>query len=226
VDHLRGAAFALAPQFVITVEIHGYVGCAFAWRVRLTAAEKGVSFDWIPCDVETPDPRAAANNPHEHSPLLFHDGYSLLESEVIANYIDEQFPGRPLMPDSPRARATLRLLGIQLRAVDVHTEPSRPEARRKTEPALATLESVLANGGFSEGRQLEATTNLPPGAARPFIHGEAPGIVDLMVWPFLFHSAGRGLISDAAFPLVTAYLRRAATRPSFNDTRPPWAQAR
>lgn len=187
------------------LEIHGYVGCAFAWRVRLAAAEKGVEADWIPCDVEDPDPRAAEHNPDEHSPIIWHRGFSLLESAIILGYFDEAFPGRPLMPESPRARAELRFLSTRLAGLDAHTEPSRPAARKMSGPALARLEDALGDA--------------------PFLHGDEPGIVDVTWWPFLANLAVRGLIDQERTPTVVEYVLRAAARPSFSSTRPPWAMA-
>lgn len=185
------------------VEIHGYVNCPFAWRVRLAAAEKGVPADWIPCDVDDPDPRARTHNPDEHSPLLYDDGFELLESEVMMQYLDERGPGRPLMPMEARHRAELRLLATRLRSLDVHNEPSRPEARRRSHSAIQLLESQL-NG-------------------HPFLHGQDPGHVDFLIWPFVANLGARGLIDDARARKASAYLRRAAARPSFHDTAPPWA---
>ena len=208
------------------VEIHGYVACAFAWRVRWAAAEKGIPFVWIPCDVPSPDPRAATHNPHEHSPLLFHDGLTLLESEVMLTYFDEapEFEGPPLLPDEPRARAKLRWLATRLKGLDVHTEPSRPEARRKTAPALDTLEGALKESALGEGHFL-ASVGPSDVAARAFLHGSRPGFVDFLIAPFLVHSAARGFIDPRTWPAVTAYLLRLAGRPSYPRTRPPWAPA-
>jgi glutathione S-transferase len=186
----------------LSVEIHGYVTCPFAWRVRLAAAEKGVAADWIPCDVDDPDPRSRAHNPEEHSPLLWSDGFSLLESQVIVHYLDEAFDGPALMPEGPRARAELRLIAAQLASLDAHTEPSRPVARRKTEPALRILERALQE--------------------RPFLHGLEPGVADALSWPFLADLGVRGLLS--AYPRAAEYLALGAGRPAFRETRPPWAR--
>jgi len=35
-------------------EIHGKRECPFAWRIRLTAREKRLPFEWIPFDVASP----------------------------------------------------------------------------------------------------------------------------------------------------------------------------
>jgi glutathione S-transferase len=191
------------------VEIHGYIGCPFAWRVRLAAAEKGVGADFVPCDVDDPDPRARAHNPDEHSPLLYHPLAApvvLTESLVIAQYLDEAFEGRSLMPSSAEKRARLRLTEIELRGLDVHNERARPEARRRSEAALAALEQRLS---------------IDPVA--PFLHGVQPGLTDVMIWPFLADIQLRRLLDPTRHPRVDVYLDRARARPSFRATRTPWA---
>lgn len=193
----------MTQQGATAVEVHGYVHCPFAWRVLLAAAEKGVPVDWIPCDVDDPDPRAREHNPDEHSPLLWHAGLSLQESAIIASYLDEGFPGRALLPPEARARAELRLASVKLETLNAHKEPSKPEARRKSEGALKTLERLTADGGF--------------------VHGAEPGLADVLCWPFLANLAVRRLIDARTLPNVTNYLERAAKRDSFQSTKPPWA---
>src|SRR5688572_14479802 len=193
----------LAAMSADKVEIHGYLDCPFAWRVRLVAAEKGVTADFLPCDVDEPDPRAAAHNPDEHSPLLYDGGFTLLESEVIMSYLDESRPGRSLLPREARPRAELRLLATRLRSLDVHNERSRPEARRRSTGALGVLEKAL--GG------------------RTFLHGEEPGHVDFLIWPFLADLQVRRLIDASDTPAVSAYVTRLRTRTSFVATCTPWA---
>jgi glutathione S-transferase len=184
------------------VEVHGYRACPFAWRVRLAAAEKQVQADWLPCDVDDPDPRIVEHNPQEHSPLLYHAGFSLLESEIIMLYLDEQFAGPSLFSGDPQARARLRLLATKLSRLDVHTEPSRPHARRLSESAQQTLEAALQAG--------------------PYLHGSAPGLVDLLAWPFVANLGVRRLLEGER---ARSYLARAAARPSFRETAPPWAES-
>ena len=92
------------------LEIHGKHDCPFAWRVRLVAREKGVPYEWIAWDVDSPDARAAQRNPEHRSPLLWDAGFALPESLVIAQYIDESTDGRALLPRDLRERARMRLL--------------------------------------------------------------------------------------------------------------------
>ena len=92
------------------LEIHGKRECPFAWRVRLVAREKGAPFEWVPYDVSSPDARAGQHNPERRSPLLWDAGFTLPESIVIAEYLDETCPGRALLPTAARTRAEARLL--------------------------------------------------------------------------------------------------------------------
>jgi glutathione S-transferase len=189
------------------VEIHGYLTCPFAWRVRLAAAEKDVPAEFLPCDIDAPDPRCQQHNPHEHSPLLYHDGLTVTESGIIVTYIDEAFAaaGPALMPEDARGRALLRLLAKQLESLDVHLERARPEARKRSEGALNRLEAELL------------------ARATPFLHGARPGYADVMAWPFLADLHLRRLLDAEIYPACDAYLDRARARPSFHATRPPWA---
>lgn len=187
------------------LEIHGYLTCPFAWRVRLAAGEKGVPAEFLPCDVDQPDPRVKQHNPHEHSPLLWHAGLTLTESSIIIAYIDEAFTGAALMPEDARGRALLRLLARQLDGLDVHMERARPEARKRSEGALKRLEAELLAKGT------------------PFLHGARPGYADVMAWPFLADLQTRRLLDAEIFPACDAYLDRARARPAFHATRPPWA---
>ncbi len=123
----------------------------------------------------------------------------------MMQYLDEVFPGRPLMPPDGKGRAQLRLVATRLRSLDVHTEPAKPEARRRSEPALRTLEVLLQDG-------------------RAYLHGADPGHVDALIWPFLANIKVRGLLREPALPNVAAYMNRVAARPSFATTAPPWAQ--
>lgn len=78
----------------------------------------------LPFEITTIDLSANAN--HEPSyvatsltrrvPTLVHDDFSLSESSAIAEYLDEIFPGAPLFPVEPRARARARQVQAWLRS--------------------------------------------------------------------------------------------------------------
>jgi glutathione S-transferase len=187
------------------IEIHGRAACPFAWRVRLAAAEKGVPFDWIAYDAERPDARAAHNS-DKRSPLLIHGDFRLTESGVIAQYIDEAFPGPALMPSTPAARALARVDIAELQKLEVSSQPPlTPETRTRVSQGYELLDKKLADG-------------------RHWLGGETPNLADLLIWPHV-----TGLHVRASLPIppalerAAAYWQRVSERPSYLSTRCPWA---
>ena len=186
------------------LEIHGKKECPFAWRVRLVAREKGIPFSWIAFDARPSSSRSEEHNPERRSPLLWDDGFSLSESVVIAQYLDESREGRPLMPGTPKQRAQMRLL-LSSVAARLEVSPSHAEdkdaAVRKTRQGHKVLDEALADG-------------------RRFLAGDAPLLPDLMVWPFLALQAQDGFPVPPDLPRAHAYWSRAKERDSLHGTRP------
>jgi glutathione S-transferase len=184
------------------LEIHGKKDCPFAWRVRLTARQKEVEFAWLPYDVPDPDPRTMEHNPERKSPLLWEDGFSLAESVVVAQYLDESREGRRLMPANTRDRARARLLlatvVAKLEVAPSHAE-SRDAAVEKARRGHAALDRVLSDG-------------------RAYLGGDSPSLPDLMLWPFLALQEWDGVPPQPA--RAAEYWRRVKDTPALVATRP------
>jgi glutathione S-transferase len=81
-------------------------------KARLALAEKGVDFDskLLTLRGDQFDPAYMKLNPNAVVPTLIHDGHVIIESTVIMHYVDEAFPGAPLMPADPLARSRVRMI--------------------------------------------------------------------------------------------------------------------
>jgi glutathione S-transferase len=184
------------------LEIHGKQECPFAWRVRLVGRLKGIEFEWIPFDVPDRDPRSPEHNPERKSPLLWDDGFALLESMVIAQYLDDCRQDRPLMPQNVKDRARARLLLATL-VKGLEVTPSHAEARDaaigKVQSGHAALDRALADG-------------------RPYLGGDSVLLPDLMLWPFLALQERDGF--PPAPSRAAAYWRRVKETPALVATRP------
>jgi glutathione S-transferase len=186
------------------IELHGRQKCPFAWRTRIAAFEKGVAFEWIPFDVPSPDPRAAAHNADQKSPKLVDGDFSLIESMVIVQFLNEGYPGGALEPLDPKERAKLRVAQSQLGKIEGDVRPDQPvtdELRKKVHQGFEQLEQVLSDG-------------------RQFIGGAAPSIPDVQIWPFVSGWIAKGVAIPAALAKATAYWQRVEARPSYVRTRP------
>ncbi|MDQ2694437.1 MAG: glutathione S-transferase family protein [Pseudomonadota bacterium] len=91
--------------------LFSYQFCPFSQRSRIALAVKGVDYILHEVDLARPyPPRLLELNPNAQVPTLVHDGNVVFESDVVGEYIDEVFPGRPLLPADPYRRALSRIL--------------------------------------------------------------------------------------------------------------------
>lgn len=80
-------------------------------KPMLALLEKGVAFDSHYMDLLSFDqhkPEYLAINPQGTLPAMVHGERVLTESTAIMEYVDEVFPGPPLMPEDPRDRWRVR----------------------------------------------------------------------------------------------------------------------
>ncbi|MAF49301.1 MAG: glutathione S-transferase family protein [Rhodospirillales bacterium] len=83
-----------------------------AQKVRMALAEKGLEWSGHHLDLRAGDtltPEYLKMNPNGVVPTIIDDGWVIIESTVINEYIDDAYPDPPLRPTDPRDRAAMRL---------------------------------------------------------------------------------------------------------------------
>jgi len=119
--------------------------------------------------------------PMRQIPILEHDGFILPESQIIADYLEEVAPDPALLPASPKARATARLIA---RTADLYIAPHfltlivgmRPPARPDD---MQNAWQAMGKGlGFIE-HYLVADTS--------YAVGDTLSLADIALAPFLFY---------------------------------------
>src|SRR3979409_303852 len=112
----------------------------FARKVEIALGEKGLPYERVMVPVtqavghSRTHPEVLAANPKAQVPVLVDGDLTLFDSTVIAEYLEEAYPDRPLFPRDPKARARCRLL--ELYADEVLFAPVRMLGY-PTEPPLA-----------------------------------------------------------------------------------------
>lgn len=92
-----------------TLKLYTSPLCPYAQRVRMALAEKGLEAKEMPIDLRNKPADFLALSPTGTVPLLIHDGRRIWDSAVINEYLEEAFPERPLLPESPLQRALARI---------------------------------------------------------------------------------------------------------------------
>jgi glutathione S-transferase len=94
------------------IKVYSYFNSICTQKVFITLAEKGIAYDTQNVDLFTNEqfkPAYLKINPKGVVPALDHDGRIVIESTLICEYLDDQFPEPRLLPDDPFDRARMRL---------------------------------------------------------------------------------------------------------------------
>ena len=206
-----------------SIRLYSYFRSSSAWRVRMALHYKGIEHRIAPVHLlrdggEQRRPEFRATNPLGQVPVLEveREGklWRLTQSMAILEYLEEQYPERPLLPRELGARALVRQLsevvnsGIQplqnlkpnqvLRAQGID---SAPLVREVIHDGLAAME-ILAK----------------PSAGR-FLVGDSPTFADLFLIPELF-AARRLELDVTVFPLLCSVERECQAMAEFLPARP------
>jgi glutathione S-transferase len=152
--------FSNAPGLVL---YHGLASTC-SKKVRIALMEKDLPFTSRLMDLqkfEQADPQYLAIHPGGVVPCLVYEGNPVVESSVILEFIEDQFPQTPLAPKDPLARARMRIMThyadtFAYKAVYMLTwmRLSAPAAQRLSSEELA---EVLSKIPTTERRERWAT---------------------------------------------------------------------
>ena len=176
------------------LEIIGAPQSNYVCAVRIACREKGVSYTLVPARPHSPEVDAV--HPFGKIPAMRHGEVTLCESRAIYSYIDNAFPGPPLLPREPVAAARAEQW---ISLVNTAIDPVLPEMERH----FALLDGAVAATGH--------------------LVGDGLTLADINLLPILFYMdklpESGAMLRQATH--LDAYFRRHAARPSFQEAAPP-----
>jgi glutathione S-transferase len=134
-------------------------------RVWIALLEKGLEFESIPLklDGDQLTPEFLALNPFHKIPVLVDDGFTVIESLAILDYLEAKYPNPSLVPKDPQALAKVKMVETvivtelvpqvmlfsqkNLWGKAIATE-DMDKAIEKTHTVLSFLESLLGEQEF------------------------------------------------------------------------------
>jgi glutathione S-transferase len=162
-------------------------------------------------------------SPLRRIPVLIEEDLVLTDSSVICAWLDEAYPNRPLLPESPRDRARARWLEeyADTRLGDVFIwglfYPKFVHPLVWGEPGdQARIARTLAEDLPREYDYLEA--QLP---ARGWLFGDDIGLAEIAIATFFRNGAHIGVGPDPArWPILASFVERALAHPCFASLLP------
>ncbi|MBW2315494.1 MAG: glutathione S-transferase family protein [Deltaproteobacteria bacterium] len=94
------------------IELYHNAFSSCSQKVRIVLGEKGIGWKSHEIDLQgggQHDPEYVKLNPNHVVPTLVHDGRVFIESTLINEYLDDEFPNPPLRPGDPVERHAMRL---------------------------------------------------------------------------------------------------------------------
>jgi glutathione S-transferase len=186
-------------------------------KARLALLEKGVAFEMDAGCKPSQDAAFLARTPMGKVPFLELDGGTLIESEVICEYLEDAYPQKPLLPRDPLERARVReliaILELHLELVVRRLYPFVFFGQPPDEAVKVSVEKVLPKG-------LRAFRSRARFA--PYVAGSELTLADCAAYvhlPLVSLSTklayGRDALED--LPQVKPYLKMLGERPAFRQ---------
>ena len=184
-------------------------------RVWITLLEKELEFELVEVklDGEQFQPEFLALNPFHHIPVLVDDGFNVVESLAILDYLEAKYPNPVMLPTDAKdlaiARmvqlvtanellpATLTLSGVIL-GLPVGNPEKIEQAKQKASTVLKFFENLLDDRPYFGSQNLTLAE-----------------VVAGTIVPWLFRG---GVSLSGDYPKLRAWCDRLVTRPSWQTT--------
>jgi glutathione S-transferase len=217
-------------------------------RVRFVLNAKGLAFDEVKLNLLEGDqlkPDYLKLNPNGVVPTLDHDGQIVIDSTVIAEYLDEVAPAASFTPENPVRRARMRALmhfidEMPAAAVRVPTfnlaflprfqKMSREDfvAMAESKPLRREFMLTMGQTGFPQAEMDAALGRLRRAYERmdaeiaasggPWLLGERITLADVAVMPALVRMHDLGMPDWQDLPRVAAWFDNIRAEPAFAPT--------
>lgn len=211
------------------MKLYGYWRSSATWRLRTMLAFKGVEFEYIPVHLVRDGGHQNASwykemNPMAQVPTLVvtHNGstYELGQSLAIMEFLEENYPVPPLLPDDLVQRARARQFA---EIINSGVQPLQNLAVLQHLKFLGEDSNTWAMKWIEKG--LSAYEELAAESKSKFSVGDSPTFADICLIPQLYN-ARRFDVDVAAFPRLLAIEAACQELEAFKASHPDqWEEA-
>jgi glutathione S-transferase len=205
--------------------VYGPGYSTFVRTARLALEEKGAEYDLVEVDLlsgASQSPEHLARHPFGKVPAFEHDGFAFYETDAIARYVDETFPGADLVPAETRSRARMNQAMSVIASYGYPCLISQIFMQRAVMPMIGNApdEAAIAAALPKAETALGALEQLIDG--NRYLAGDRLSLADLLLIPIYDYvrqtPEGEKLLQ--ATPNLRRWWDEVRTRPSVEKTRP------
>jgi glutathione S-transferase len=181
-------------------------------RVKIALHEKGLAYERVTLDLakkEQKRPEFLKLNPYGKVPVINDNGQILFESCIINEYLDEQYPNPPLMPNDPYLRGRGRVL-VDYALNYIH-EPYWALRGEMLKKASERNSTVMEEKRQTLGKLLQYLEEAL--GEKSYFLGDI-SLTDIDVLPRFLRMESYGALPAPSLPRIGAWLQRMKQRPS------------
>ena len=205
------------------ITLYGFDGSTYVRTVKMLLAEKGCTdFEQVPVNVlegEPQSPEHLARHPFGKVPVLEWDGFSILETSAITRFLNDELPGKSLVPASAHDRARMDMAIGLIDSYGYAALVGGVAAFHLFPDFVGGKNDQMRQGGIEKGRTLLEYLMKLRGSSK-FIAGEL-SLADLYLAPILAY-VSMTPDKDAVFGVagVSAWWDEVSALDSFKSTPP------
>ncbi len=205
--------------------LYGPTFSTYTRSMRMVLAEKGVEYDLVEIDMLGGAHHQAdwkKRHPFERLPAFEHNGFSIYESNAIAHYIDDAFPGRRLAHPHIHRRTrdqqiveVINAYGYKLIVTDIVVRYFFADKAKG--PDMDAIAAAVPSAEHA----LTAIQDLMLGSD-PYLVGRVLSFSDLLLAPIVatFVQFQEGARAMAKLPKLSHWWLAMQQRPSLSATAP------
>jgi glutathione S-transferase len=205
--------------------LYGPTYSTYTRSMRMVLAEKGVDYDLVDVDMiggAHHQPDWIQRHPFERVPAFEHNGFAIYETNAIAHYIDDAFPGRriahPNIQRRTRDQQIIEVIGAYgYKRIILDIVLRYYFADKEKGPDTA----AIAAAAPAAEHALAAIQDLMLGSD-PYLVGRDVSFSDLFLAPIIGYFVGfqEGTRAMAKLPRLSQWWLAMQQRPSFTATAP------
>ncbi|MEX0807392.1 MAG: glutathione S-transferase family protein [Dongiaceae bacterium] len=200
-------------------------GSSYAWKVWLTLEHKEIPYEFKLLSFdrnETRSPEFLKLNPRGKVPTIVDNGFAIWESSAIAEYLEERYPQKSLLPGDAKQRANARRIVAEADSyiARIMGKLSELTIYRDAPAGHSDVEPV-------KQQALEELALLEAQVGDPYLVGQL-SLADFTLYPHLRifrrieeRQPGNGIADSRMPPKLRAWMKRIEALPYFEKTLPP-----